>query len=185
MTAAVDESSQLMSETTSFTVDQECICQCEPYGASGEQTCMGANDLNAFAALVWRDATTQNWFIEQSSVGTTPLYKATFAFGENIAGAHSAVGHSLAEPVQTFRATQSAIGCDQGIGGYPHTHAHTRARAHTHTHRTRVESYTCTLTHTGASNCLPLCAAYGIDSSQLVAKCNLTTEGQVKQVLAS
>lgn len=42
--------------------------------------------------------------------------QATFSFGTTPGGAHSAVGHSLAEPVQNFRASQSKIGCSEGVG---------------------------------------------------------------------
>jgi hypothetical protein len=81
------------------------------------------------------------WTLEQSSIfdkyGTRALaYVATFTFRE-AGGAHTVAGHFLAQATQ-FRATQSKIGCVEGVG---------------------------------AKVCVPLCAKYGVDSSQLRAKC--------------
>lgn len=74
ITAGVDAQGRVVSNVSSFSVDQECICSCSPFGTDGEATCLGANDGNAFSALAWRRAD-GTWWMEQSSLGTTPLYK--------------------------------------------------------------------------------------------------------------
>lgn len=78
VTAGVDAQGRVVSNISSFSVEQECICSCSPFGTDGEATCLGANDGNAFSALAWRreDGT---WWMEQSSLGTTPLYKVPFS----------------------------------------------------------------------------------------------------------
>ena len=104
---------------SSFAVAQECVC--EARATAHGIVAAGANDGNAFLLVISREDDGR-WYAEQTSVGAEPAYKATMRYGVTPGGAHSAVGHLLggadvaAGTQKTFRADQSAVGCDEGVG---------------------------------------------------------------------
>ena len=103
-------------EIKSFSVAQECLC--EVFATPTGVYAYGANTDNAFSFIAAIEPDGQ-WYAQQVSIGIEPAYQAQMRFGHTAAGPHSAVGYHLAydKGAQTaFRAEQSAIGCDEGIG---------------------------------------------------------------------
>ena len=104
-------------KVSEFEVQQECLC--EVVATAHGIFARGANDANAFSLVAALEPDGE-WHAQQVSVGTTPAYQATMRFGRTPGGAHTAVGFYL-NPVEggaqtTFRASQSAIGCKEGVG---------------------------------------------------------------------
>ena len=130
-------------ELNSFTVMQECLCECT--GTSTGIFCRGANDGNAFSLVAGYERFDGSWTAQQVSVGVKPSYQAIMRFGDMPGGPHSATGFFLSnnasEGRQTlFRAEQSAIGCDEGVG---------------------------------ASACEGVCGRYGLPWAQIRERCGL------------
>ena len=101
---------------TSFTVAQECICEARATPTGIFAT--GANDGNAFL-LVASLESDGLWYGQQTSFGADEPYTATMRFGATPGGKHTAVGYYInpaTDEQKTFRAVQSAIGCNEGSG---------------------------------------------------------------------
>jgi len=98
---------------TSFSVAQECLCAVT--ATAHGIFAMGANAENAFSMVAALEPDGQ-WHAQQVSVGADVPYVANMRFGSVAGGAHSAVGHLLQDGQTNFRADQSVIGCDNGIG---------------------------------------------------------------------
>lgn len=100
-----------------FTVNQECLCECT--GTSTGVFCRGANDENAFSLVAAKESSGA-WHAGQTSVGIKPMYHADMAFGMAPGGPHTAEGYFLGPNAQgeqvVFRAQQSAMGCNEGVG---------------------------------------------------------------------
>lgn len=136
---------KVASETAGFTVAQECICSCEV--TSHAVACLGANDGNAFSALAFQEA--GEWVMEQQSINGNVngfQYHATMRFGSNGAGgARTVSGFTLADPGSASTVTQ-----------FRAEHSATGCQE-----------------GRGAASCPDLCGSYGLDATQLVAKCSL------------
>jgi len=114
------QDAMVKTEVAAFSVEQECICSCSVTTGNGI-FCLGANDGNAFNAVAYREH--GQWVMQQHSINASVggfNYHATFQFGELAGGAHSATGYALTAPgMQTtiqFRANQSRMGCNEGVG---------------------------------------------------------------------
>ncbi|CAK0820468.1 unnamed protein product, partial [Prorocentrum cordatum] len=129
-----------------FSVAQECMCSCQV--TSHALACLGANDGNAFSALGFKED--GQWVMEQYSINGSVngfQYHATMRFdaGGPPGGARHVTGHTLASPGEASVVTQF-----------------------------RAEhSATGCFQGVGAASCPGLCASYGLDASQLVARCGL------------
>ena len=107
---------------SSFSVQQECLCECN--ATSTGIFCRGANDDNAFNIVLARDAIDGTWQGQQVSVGVEPAYQASMDFAHVPGGKHTAMGYRLCPTTTStpgagqtlFRAHQSEIGCNQGVG---------------------------------------------------------------------
>lgn len=107
------------SSLSSFSVEQECLCECN--ATTTGLFCRGANAENAFFMVVSRDDEEGRWRAQQVSIGIKPAYRASMDFAHVPGGKHTAVGYRLSPTTmpqgQTlFRAQQSEIGCSQGAG---------------------------------------------------------------------
>lgn len=118
--ASLRKSGLVKSNVYSFSLDQECLCSCNATAVG--IFCLGANPGNAFTAVARKEG--GNWIMEQQSINGDVggfNYHATFDFGATAGGPRSVTGFSLEGPGAVtstqFQASQSASGCNMGVGG--------------------------------------------------------------------